>query len=686
LLVTLTEYFETSHMSNFRFTNALAGESSPYLLQHAHNPVNWHPWGQQVIEKAKAEDKLLLVSIGYAACHWCHVMEHECFEDEEVAALMNENYISIKVDREERPDVDHYYMTAIHLTGSQGGWPLNFVALPDGKPLWGATYLPKENWMLALREISRLYRAQKDDTIRHATYLADSIRQSSLTINDGADAPATAQLIDNAVNKWKNHFDWVNGGRKGQPKFPMPVNLDFLLHYSHLRRDRELMNYLELTLEKMAMGGIYDQVGGGFARYSVDEKWKVPHFEKMLYDNGQLLTVYSNAYLQTRNPLFRQVVYDTVSFLEREMLHPSGAFYSSLDADSEGEEGKFYTWTRQELQSLLKEDFPLFAGYYNVNPTGHLEDDKYILLVTKSVHDFAVTVGTTEEAMYQKIGSWKKLLLKHRETRIRPGLDDKTLTSWNAIVISGLCSASKAFGGDRFRNLAIRNAHFLKDNLLAEFGGLYHAWKNGVSAIPGFLEDYALAIQAFISLYEITGDETWAFASKNLAEYSLEHFLDETRNMFLFNEKSQTGVLVNHFQVEDNVIASSNSVMAYNLLILSRLFSRHEWDTLARRMARNLVSAFSSYPYAHANWGKLFLLLTAGTREIAVVGENAGEVVAEMQQNLFPCATWASSFEESRIPMLKNRFVPGKTLIYICSNGSCRLPVETIDEALQLLR
>ena len=672
-------------MAHPKVTNSLASERSPYLLQHAHNPVNWYPWGKEALDKAASEDKLILVSIGYSACHWCHVMEHECFEDEEVAEFMNANYISVKVDREERPDVDHYYMTAVQLTGAQGGWPLNCVALPDGRPVWGGTYFPKENWMYALREIARMYRERKDDTLRHATNLAAGIRHSSLTIDAGADSSATDQLIDLAVSKWKSIFDHEFGGRKGKPKFPMPVNLCFLLHYAHLRKDQEVMDYLELTLNKMAMGGIYDQAGGGFARYSVDERWKVPHFEKMLYDNGQLLSVYSRAYLQYRNPLFREVVYETVSYTEREMLHPSGAFYSSLDADSEGEEGKFYVWTREELQSLLKEDFPLFAGYFCVNSAGHWEDGKYILLRNSNPADYAASIGIPAETFYRKTESWKKQLLEYRETRVRPGLDDKSLTSWNALLLSGLCDAAKAFGEQRFRDLAVRNAGFLAGNVFTEQGGLFRVWKNGLATIPGFLEDYALTIQAFISLYEVTGDEKWACTAKNLTEYTLDHFFDEAQSLFLFNDKNHAEVVVNHYQTEDNVIASSNSVMACNLLALSRLFSHHEWEIKARRMARNMVSSFSSYPYAYANWGNLFLLLGKGTKEIAVVGLNAPEILADMQQRISQGIIWASSVNESTIPLLKGRYIPGKTLIYICSNGSCRIPVETIDEALKNL-
>jgi uncharacterized protein len=668
-----------------KHTNALIHETSPYLLQHAHNPVNWHPWGNEALEKAKSEDKLLLVSIGYAACHWCHVMEYECFEDEQVAQVMNEHYVCIKVDREERPDVDHYFMTAIHLTGGQGGWPLNCVALPDGKPLWGGTYFPKENWMQALLEINRLYREQRNHTIGHATNLANGIQQASLSVQQGSETPATPQLIDNAVNKWKYHFDHKNGGRNGKPKFPMPVNLEFLLQYAHVRNDAETLQYLELTLEKMALGGIYDQIGGGFARYSVDEIWKVPHFEKMLYDNGQLLSVYSQAFQKSGNPLYKQVVHETVDWLEREMMHPSGAFFSSLDADSEGVEGKFYTWTLTELKTLLKEEFALFAEYYNVNNTGYWEDGSYILLRTQSDDEFASKYGLQTDKMKTRVIGWKEKLLNHRKTRIRPGLDDKTLTSWSALVTKGLCDAAKAFGEERFYDIALKNGKFITEQLYTQNGGLWHTWKNGKASIVGFLEDYALTIQAFISLWEISGDEAWLKKARSLTSYTLKNFFEEEQNLFLFNEKNSSDIISNHFQIEDNVVAASNSVMAINLLKLSRLFSDTEYERIALRIARNMVSNFAAYPYAHANWGRLFLLLTEGTREVALVGENSLTLMGDLQKSFSPCTVWAAAPQESTLPLFQNRYVKGKTLIYVCRNGSCRLPVESVEEAKKLL-
>ncbi len=354
-----------------RHTNRLIKETSPYLLQHAHNPVDWHAWNEETLEKAKRENKPLLVSIGYSSCHWCHVMEAESFEDEATAAIMNENYIPVKIDREERPDLDHIYMTAVQLITRSGGWPLNVIALPDGTPVWGGTYFPNEKWKSVLMEIAGMFREKPDEISDYAKNLARGIVDSSLVPDTYFEA-ADIGLLKEGLEKWKRAFDPVYGGQTGAPKFPMPVNISFLLHWGYEMKDETILKHVELTLEKIAMGGIFDQAGGGFARYSVDIKWKVPHFEKMLYDNAQLISAYSNGYRQFRNPLFREVVYKTFEFLNREMNDSSGFFYSALDADSEGEEGRFYTWTIKELDDLKLPDYELFRSYYSIDPVTYL--------------------------------------------------------------------------------------------------------------------------------------------------------------------------------------------------------------------------------------------------------------------------------------------------------------------------
>jgi len=668
-----------------RHTNALIESTSPYLLQHAHNPVQWQQWSENALKQAQEENKLILVSIGYAACHWCHVMEHESFEDENVAEVMNRHFVCIKVDREERPDIDHFYMSAVQLMMRQGGWPLNVIALPDGRPIWGGTYFPKDTWKSNLLAVSDYFRKEPAKTEEYATQLQEGIQNISLGAEIEHDLPVNAELIRNGVENWKSRFDMEKGGRAGAPKFPMPVNLDFLLYYAHMKKDEQVEEFVKTTLEKMARGGIYDHVGGGFARYSVDEKWKVPHFEKMLYDNGQLLSTYSKAYRKFKSNEFKCVVYEIVHYLEREMLDESGAFYSSLDADSEGEEGKFYVWQERELSKLLAEDFPLFSALYNINGKGYWEQGNYILLRDMPEQEFARQHKISEHQLQIKVSRWKYKLLKAREKRMRPGLDDKTLTSWNALVIQGLADACKTFDEQQFLQLAIKNAEFLASELMQNDGKLYHNWKKGKSSINGFLEDYALLIRAFLSLFEITGEDLWLNRALKLTDYVRNNFYDEQKGLFYFSEKDQKTVVSNHFQNEDNVVPAANSVMAGNLHRLYLIFGEPEYLAIVKRMLQHIVPNFTKYPMAYANWGKLMLKLTEPYYEVVICGINSNILLAEMQTGYQPNILWAHTDSESEVPILKNRFRLGDDLIYVCSEGQCKLPVKTTSEALKLI-
>lgn len=671
-------------MNHPKYTNSLIHESSPYLLQHAHNPVDWMPWGPEALEKARKEDRLILVSIGYAACHWCHVMEKECFEDTEAAELMNEHYVSIKIDREERPDIDHYYLTAVQLTGAQGGWPLNCVALPDGRPLWGGTYFPKENWMMALRELNRLYTQHREDTLLHAEKLSAGISVAFLQNTEDNGIKASKQSVVHSVQQWKNRFDRINGGNRGIPKFPMPVNLDFLLQYGYTENDPEVTDFVHLTLNRMASGGIYDHAGGGFARYATDERWKIPHFEKMLYDNAQLISVYSKAVQITGDQLYRDVVSETIDFTERELMHPSGAFFSSLDADSEGLEGKFYTWTEQELRYILKNDYGEFAGHYNIHASEVWEDDRYILYTTRDKN--TEKLFHERKAKTGKIQEWKKILLQNRASRVRPGLDDKVVTSWNGLMIQGLCDAYKACGTEKFLNMAIANGRFILENMAGKNGSLFRIWKSGKATLPGFLDDYAQTISGFISLFEVTGDELWAGQAEKLTEFTISHFLDKEKDLFCYRHINAREETPNYYETEDNVIPSSNAAMAHNLLKLSRLFAIPEYERQALRMFRRIAAQQKEYPYAFAKWGQFMLSLENPFMEVAVTGENAPEMLADLQKKYYPAILWAGSIKSSGIPLLKNRFIKGKTLIYVCTGSNCQMPVETADEAHHLIR
>ena len=669
-----------------QYTNELEHATSPYLLQHAHNPVNWVQWSETVTERAKMEDKLILVSIGYAACHWCHVMEHDSFEDDQVAAVMNEHFICVKVDREERPDIDHYYMTAVQLMQIQGGWPLNVIAMPDGRPIWGGTYFPKDTWIKNLLSVSGFYKENRDKTEGYASTLQRSLEQVSLTREKPENDSLSFEKVIEAVNSWKSRFDFLNGGRKGQPKFPMPVNLEFLLYFGYINRDKEVLDYILLTLLKMARGGIYDQIGGGFARYSVDEIWKVPHFEKMLYDNGQLLSIYSRAFQLFKKDELKTVVSETVNFLEREMLDVSGAFYSSLDADSDGEEGLYYVWKSEELQTLLKEDYYLFSRYYHVNALGLWEDGNNILLRTGDDEAFAKEYQINVTELNNKVAKWKELLLKHRFKRVRPGLDDKTLTSWNALVIQGLTDTYKAFANEYFLQIAIRNARFIKDKIMLSDGRLWHSWKKGNASISGFLEDYAYLIQAFISLFEVSGDDEWINSAELLVEYTYAHFHDKASGLFLFSEIKEKNSISNHLQNEDNVTPSSNSVMANNLFRLGLILGNPEMISHAEDMIKHFVDDFSRYPMAYSNWGNLILRLTKPFYEVAVCGPDSKSMTQKLQNDFYPNVVWAYSSDESNIPLLKDRFSSTENLIYICQKGTCKLPVNSVEEAKKLLQ
>ena len=506
------------------YTNALIHETSPYLLQHAHNPVDWMPWGDEALEKARKEDKMILISIGYSACHWCHVMEHESFENEAVAELMNEHFVCIKVDREERPDIDQIYMSAVQLMTGRGGWPLNCIALPDGRPIYGGTYFPKGEWKDVLGKLQKIYSEDRAKMEEQAAKVANGIKSSESLVKQDVKDSWDQTVVPDMVGKWRSQMDDREGGRKDPPKFPLPNNYEFLLSYAHLYQDQEVMNHVHLTLKKMAYGGIYDQIGGGFARYSTDGFWKVPHFEKMLYDNAQLMTLYAHAYQQKKDPLYRQVVGEIYNWLEREMTGPDGEFYSALDADSEGEEGKFYVWSIKELKAVLEEDYDLAKAYFNVNPYGEWEGH-YIPLRRKDNAVLAEKFDLSPEDFEQRISGIKATLLEKRAERVRPGLDDKALTSWNMLMSKGLLDAYMVFGEEKYYQAAVKNVKFFLSSVSRKDGGLNHNYKAGKTTINGYLEDYCFAIEALIRLYEADGNENWLKDAEAFGRLHLFQFL-----------------------------------------------------------------------------------------------------------------------------------------------------------------
>lgn len=682
---------ENSKSMTYSFTNDLIHETSPYLLQHAHNPVNWKAWNSKTLKEAKESQKLMIISVGYAACHWCHVMEHESFEDSLVAKVMNENYTNIKVDREERPDIDQVYMNAVQLMTGRGGWPMNVIALPDGRPIWGGTYFKKEQWISALTQISNLYKETPEKLLEYADKLEQGIKSMDI-VNLNTDAPVfEKEFIEESINKWSQQFDHYNGGLNRAPKFMMPNNYQFLLRFAYQNKDSKLMEFVNLTLTKMAYGGVYDQLGGGFSRYSVDPIWHVPHFEKMLYDNAQLVSLYSDAYLITKNPLFKDIIAETLAFVEREMMTENGAFYSSYDADSDNENGKleegaFYVWKKEELKLALNDDFKLFSDYYNINDYGLWEHGNYVLIRKIDDESFIKKHNISFEELLKKKNIWKQTLLNLRELRPKPRLDDKSLTSWNALMLKGFVDVYKAIGDKHYLDVAIKNAQFIIANQHREDGGLFHSYKSGKSTINGYLEDYALTIEAFLGLYEQTLNDSWLLTSRDLANYVFDHFQDDNSKMFYFTSDEDDSLVSRSIEYMDNVIPASNSVMAKNLFKLSHYFDNTHFSNTAMIMLNNVKPEIQSYGSGYSNWLDLMLNYVFPYYEVAIVGNDVFSKLTELNTSYIPNKLIAGSNKENSSPLLKNRYQENKTLIYVCVDNSCKLPVSEVEMALRLIK
>lgn len=663
------------------YTNDLIHEGSPYLQQHAHNPVNWVAWSPEVFERAQRENKLVLISVGYSACHWCHVMEHECFEDEEVAQLMNEHFINVKVDREERPDVDQVYMTAVQLMTQQGGWPLNCFTLPDGRPVYGGTYFPKNQWMHILRSLQHTFENDLEKVLEYAQQLHEGVLRSELIEVPVEPKPFDEEKLHELVTRWMRSVDHVEGGPSRAPKFPLPSNYRFLLHYGSRFQHERVLKHVELTLDKMAMGGIYDQVGGGFTRYSVDVLWKVPHFEKMLYDNGQLLSLYSEAYKWFKKPLYKRTVYGIFQWLEREMKHSEGCYYAALDADSEGEEGKFYCWTKAAFESTLEKDAALASEMYSLNARGHWEEGKYIPLRTISDTELMRKYGWGETELEENIARINQKLLDERRHRVRPGLDSKCLTSWNALVLKGLCDAFQAFGDLEFKQAALKIARWIEKYQLAEDNRLWRNRMNGKSGINGFLEDYATTIEGFIAVYEITFDAHWMTRARELAESTLKHFQHPESRMFYFTPES-TELIARKMELNDNVIPSGNSIMAINLFKLAGYFHREKWRMDAEQLLANVYDGMEMYGSGYSNWAILLLLRTGKCHELTFTGERVQDWKSLVQRHYLPDALYADA--ASGLPVSEGKST-NSDAIYVCYEGTCLLPATSPEEALRLV-
>lgn len=665
--------------------NALINERSPYLLQHAHNPVNWQPWGPEALQRAEAEDKLLIVSIGYAACHWCHVMERESFMDSTVARIMNEHFVAVKVDREERPDVDNIYMTACQLAGEGScGWPLNAFALPNGQPVWTGTYFPKEQWVEVLTYFAELYKTDKKKLTEYGNLLAEGIKTMDLPEFEERAEELPRSLSEASAQKIYGQSDRRKGGIKGAPKFPLPSVYEFLLYQHYLNGDTASLAVVEQTLAGMSGGGLYDQLGGGFARYATDADWRVPHFEKMMYDNAQLASLYSKAYQLTGEARYREVVEETLAFVQRELSSPEGGFYSSLDADSEGKEGLFYTWRAQDIDSLLTEqEAELFKAYYQVRPGGNWEG-RNILLPVKDTEALRAARQLAPEALQALLESARSKLLQAREQRPRPGLDDKQLTAWNALMIIAYADAYQALQQPGYRAAALKAGQLLRNELLQKDYRLLRSYKDGQAYINGFLDDYAFTIQAFLKLYAITFDQQWLTDARGLTDYAVQHFGASESPLFYYTSSLDPLLIARQMPTEDNVIPSSNSAMARALLQLGT----YQYDSSYLNRAHEMLAVLapqiesSRAPAYFANWLLLYNELAYPHYEVAIVGPGFEEQRMAMQARYLPNALYLGGAEAGSLSLLEGKVRAGETFIYVCQDRVCQLPVQKAEQAV----
>lgn len=649
-------------------SNRLIHASSPYLLQHAHNPVDWYPWGEEALAKARTEDKPILVSIGYSACHWCHVMERECFEDAGIADVMNKNFVCIKVDREERPDVDQVYMEAVQAMGINGGWPLNVFLTPEQKPFYGGTYFPPRNWTSVLSQIGQAWQQRRGEIDRSADELTRHLNRSDIQrFASAQESGFQREWLDQMFITLESRFDSEYGGLDKAPKFVMPTIWQFLLRYFAITRNEAALDMVTITVREMTRAGLYDQVGGGFARYSVDAEWGVPHFEKMLYDNAQLLSLYSDMYRITRDDYYRELVYQTFGWLQREMTHPDGGFYSALDADSEGVEGKFYTWTYDEAKQVLGADFEAAAGFFNILPEGNWEHGRNILFRDVS------------KPSSPEVKRWQALLLAARSERIRPGLDHKILAGWNAMTVKGLTDAFVAFADPVFVTAAVRCTEFIEQNLMA--GGRLYRTNKGTE---GFLEDYAWMVQAYVSLYHATSDEQWLSKASAMCAYVVEHFSDNDDPFFRYTSSKAEKLIANKKEVFDNVIPASNSVMAMNLFWLGTILDKAAWRERSTSMVQSLATTIVGEPAYMSNWGVLLATMTQGVAEVAIVGPDSESFRQQFSLQYLPFTIVQATKGKSDLPLLQGK-AGGGTTIFVCHDRRCDLPVTSVEKAWRQL-
>ncbi len=666
--------------------NRLADASSPYLKEHADNPVDWYEWGAEALEKAKKENKPLFISIGYASCHWCHVMEQESFMDTAVARIMNENFVSIKVDREERPDIDQIYLEAAQLISGNSGWPLNAFALPDGKPFFAATYFPKQQWIDLLHQVVTTYQKENANVLKQAEALTKALQDSEALAVPAKENPTLSkETYQNIFSKWQKSFDFKSGGLIGAPKFPMPVVWEFLLQNYYLTDNKKALEIVTTTLDEMAKGGIYDHLGGGFARYSTDNEWKVPHFEKMLYDNAQLVSLYAHAYQVTHSSLYEEVVRETLDFVKKEMMSPEGGFWASINADSEGEEGKYYDWTKAEIQNSLDQTkAAILTDYYQVTDSGNWEHGKNVLHAKLTKQEFAAARKINEEECVRMLNDAENLLLQARSKRVRPSTDTKILLSWNALMLKGCVDAYLALSDPEYLQLALANARFLEKNMIQKDGRLWRNFSNGKASTDAFLDDYALLAKAFIHLYQATFDIHWLETAHTVVKYAMIQFRNSQSPTFYYTSHQAEDLIVRKTELADNVIPSSNAVFAEVLYILGEYYAQDSLIETSTSMLNHVAKEFAAdLPY-YANWANLLGLVTYQPYEVAVMGSQSLDKSRKMQTYYLPTTLFMGG-EEENLPLLKNKAVADGTMIYVCRNKTCKLPQMEVAHAMKQL-
>ena len=672
--------------------NRLINETSPYLLQHANNPVDWYPWGEEALERARSEDKPILLSIGYSACHWCHVMERESFEDETIAGLMNENFVNIKVDREERPDLDQVYMQAVQMLTGSGGWPMTVFLTPEGKPFYGGTYFPPDDrqgmpgFPRLLTSIAEAYSTNRGEVDRVTQQLTTQMSQSN-QVPQGTSI-LTVDILHQAYSSLATNFDYQNGGFGNAPKFPQPMTPEFLLRYYHHGYNPRALELVELTLEKMAYGGIYDQIGGGFHRYSTDPYWLVPHFEKMLYDNALLARLFLHTYLITGRALYRRVVEETLDYVLREMTDPSGGFYSAQDADSEGVEGKFFVWSPGEINAVMGDtDGEVFAGYYGVTAGGNFEG-KNILNIRQNPEEFAETKGLTADQLGDIINRGSKALLEVREQRIHPMRDDKVLASWNGLMLRSFAEAAAALGRPDYLAVAIKNAGFLVGSMKSD-GRLLRTYRDGQAKLLGYLEDYSFVIDGLLALYEATFDLRWLEEAVTLADSMIELFWDEGIGGFYDTGSDHETLVVRPRDVFDNAQPCGGSVASDVLLRLAVFTGKSDYSAKAAVPLRSLHQAMSQSPGGTGHWLSALDFYVSPPKEIAVIGPRDDPATQALLDTVFhrflpnkvvmgvePPLSPTVGNSGSDIPLLAGRgMVGGLPSAYVCQNYACQLPV-----------